>query len=148
MTLWIDGDSCPQAAMRIALDAHRNRAVEVVVVADRRIPKVAESGARMIRVASGCGAVDEIMVRECRPGDLALTRDLSLGLRLLDRDVVVLNDRGHVWTANEIKLRREEAVLMQMMRKGIIAPVLPRTYSGDDAREFSLSLSRLTSYKP
>jgi len=148
MTLWIDGDSCPQAAMRIALDAHRTQALRVVVIADRQIPMVAKSGARMIRVAAGSGAVDEFLLRDSRPGDLALTRDLSLTLRLLERNVVVLNDRGQVWTAQEIELRREDAALMRAMRKGGIAPILPRNYSADDAGKFSLSLSRLTGYKP
>jgi uncharacterized protein YaiI (UPF0178 family) len=143
MKLWIDGDSCPREALQAALDAHRGNVLQVEVVADRSIKGVIESGAVLTVIPGGTGAVDAKLIREVQPGDLVLTRDLRLGLGLMDKGATVLNDRGRVWTVKDLKLRLEEAEIMLAMRNGGVARNHRSSYTREDARKFFESMKKL-----
>ncbi|MCK5249545.1 MAG: DUF188 domain-containing protein, partial [Spirochaetaceae bacterium] len=93
MKLWIDGDSCQRKAMEIALKIHGHQNLLVVVVADRDVPGVREKGAELIIVPHGSGDADELIVRDSVTGDIVLTRDFALGIRLIEKGLTVLNDR-------------------------------------------------------
>jgi uncharacterized protein YaiI (UPF0178 family) len=145
MKFWIDGDSCPRQAMDIALRVHERGNTRVVVVADRNIPAVAEKGAQLIIVPHGSGEADELIARDSESGDIALTRDLALGIRLIQKGLTVLNDRGKVWTLPELRARTEEADLMRALRDGGIAKKAPRRYDAADLKSFAATLDRLLS---
>jgi uncharacterized protein YaiI (UPF0178 family) len=118
--------------------------LQVEVIADRPIKGVKESGAVLTVIPGGTGAVDTILIRDVQPGDLVLTRDLRLGLQLLNKGAAVLNDRGRIWTAKDLKFRLEEADIVLAMRNGGVARNRLGSYSGEDARKFSESLKKLT----
>ena len=54
----------------------------------------------------GEGAADNRIVELARPGDLVLTRDLPLAEQLVQAGVTVLDDRGRVFTKENIRERR------------------------------------------
>jgi len=143
MRFWIDGDSCPRKAMDIALKAHGKRGLQLIVVADRDIPGVVECGAEMRLVPHGSGEVDNLIAEEANPGDLVLTRDFPLGIRLLENSVKVMNDRGKIWTLRELKARAEEAELMKAIRNGGIASRSRRIYDNEDSHAFAESLDHI-----
>ena len=143
MKLWIDGDSCPQKAMEIALRAHGRQELQVVVVADRVIPGVSEQGAVMQLVRHGSGEVDNLIADNSRKDDIALTRDYILGIRLIEKGVIVINDRGRIWSARELKSRAEEAELMKALRSGGITHKSRSNYSSEDSHDFAAALDRL-----
>jgi len=143
MKFWIDGDSCPGKAMDIALKAHERRGLELVVVADREIPGVSGSGAEMRLVPHGSGQVDNLIAGEAQPGDFVLTRDFPLGIRLMEKGVKVMNDRGKIWTSRELKDRAEEAELMKAIRTGGITGKSRRVYNTDDSHAFAESLDHI-----
>jgi uncharacterized protein YaiI (UPF0178 family) len=145
MKFWIDGDSCPRQAMDIALRVHERGTALVVVVADRNIPAVAEKGAQLIIVPHGSGEADELIARDSESGDIALTRDLALGIRLLQKGLTVLNDRGKIWSLAELRARTEEADLMRALRDGGIAKKAHRRYDAADLKSFAATLDRLLS---
>ncbi len=143
MKFWIDGDSCPRKAMEIVLRAHGRRGLQVVVVADRVIPEVGERGAEMNLVPHGSGEADNRIAMDSREGDIALTRDFPLGIRLVEKGVTVLNDRGKLWNIRELRDRAEEAELMKAIRKGGIAKKSKRGYSKQDSHNFAAALDKL-----
>ena len=143
MKLWIDGDSCPRKAMDIVLKAHGRLGLQVVVVADRELPEVGTFGAEMRLVPHGSGEADNLVVEDSREGDIALTRDFLLGIRLVEKGVTVLNDRGKIWNIRELRERAEEAELMKAIRKGGIAKNSKRSYSTQDSHNFAAALDRL-----
>ena len=145
MKFWIDGDSCPRQAMDIALRVHERGTARVVVVADRNIPAVVEKGAQLIIVPHGSGEADELIARDSESGDIALTRDLALGIRLLQKGLTVLNDRGKIWTLPELRARTEEADLMRALRDGGIAKKANRHYDATDLKSFAATLDSLLS---
>lgn len=143
MKIWIDGDSCPRQAMDLLLRTGERRCLDVVVVADRKIPKVSETGAEMVIVPHGSGEVDEYIHSSSVAGDIVLTRDFALGLRLIENGISVMNDRGKIWTMAELKSRLEEAELMKAIRDGGITNRSSRSYDSVDARAFAAALERL-----
>lgn len=143
MKIWIDGDSCPRPAMDIVLRTGMRRKIDVIVVADRNVPKVRENEAEMVVVPHGSGDVDEYITSSSKAGDIVLTRDFALGIRLLENQVNVMNDRGKIWTLSELKARIEEAELMRALRDGGITNRSSRQYDSADTRVFAAALERL-----
>ena len=117
MTIWVDGDSL-QAELRALLCRRANREAEVARAAAReprfravfvaaRMPRLDSGpGVEAIVVESGPGAADDRIVERAVPGDLAVTRDLPLAERLAQKGLRVLNDRGSVFTAENVQERR------------------------------------------
>lgn len=143
MKLWIDGDSCHRKAMEIALKAHGKKELQVVVVADREVPQVREQGAEMMIVPHGSGEADNLIAGNSNKGDLAVTRDFPLGIRLMKNGVTVMNDRGRIWSLRELESRAEEAELMKALRNGGIAGKSRRNYTPEDSHDFAASLDRI-----
>ena len=143
MKLWIDGDSCPRAAMNIALKAQGRSNLHVVVVADREVPGVREAGADMILVPHGSGEADNLVVEHSEKNDIALTRDFPLGIRLLEKGVTVISDRGRIWTLRQLKDRAEEAQIMKAVRLGGITKKSIRKYSREDSQAFAAALDAI-----
>ena len=129
--------------MDIALRVHGRQNLLVVVVADRDIPGVLEKGAELILVPHGSGDADELIARNSISGDIVLTRDFALGLRLMEKGLTVLNDRGKIWTLAELKARVEEAELMRALRDGGIARKVGHSYGPKDTHDFAAALDRL-----
>lgn len=143
MKLWIDGDSCQRKAMEIALKIHGHQNLLVVVVADRDVPGVREKGAELIIVPHGSGDADELIVRDSVTGDIVLTRDFALGIRLIEKGLTVLNDRGKIWSLTELKSRAEEAEIMRALRNGGITGKAGRNYGPKETRDFAAALDHL-----
>lgn len=143
MKIWVDGDSCPRQAMDIVLRTGMRRNIEVIVVADRNVPKVRENAAEMVVVPHGSGDADEYITSSSEAGDIVLTRDFALGIRLLENQVNVMNDRGKIWSLSELKARIEEAELMRAIRDGGITNRSSRQYDSADTRVFAAALERL-----
>lgn len=113
MKVLADGDSL-QAEIR-GLLARRARAEkaraapdaprwELLFVAARPLPL--PMGSVLVLVEEGPDAADARMEELAEAGDLAVTRDLPLAERLAARGLRVLNDRGDVWTTENVAERR------------------------------------------
>ena len=143
MTVWVDGDSCPRPAMEAILVHAGGKGPKIVVAADRDIPGVTAAGATMRVFASGAGDVDDFIVSESRAGDLAVTRDYGLGIRLKEAGVTVLNDKGRMWKLSELRARAEDAEIMRAVRGGRIAKKQRRSYGKEEAAEFAAAFAAL-----
>ncbi len=143
MTFWVDGDSCPRPAMEILLKYARKENLTIVVAADRILAGVKEAGAQMRLIESGSDSVDDCIAAEAAPGDLALTRDFGLALRLMQKGVNVLNDKGKKWELKELRSRARDAEIMRAMRGGGMVKKQPRSYAKSDAEAFAASLKLL-----
>ena len=79
--------------------------IKAVFAANRLIPGLQET-ALMEICPSGEGEADNRIVALAREGDLALTRDLPLAERLVEAGIAVLDDRGRVFTKENIRQLR------------------------------------------
>ncbi|MDR2072704.1 MAG: DUF188 domain-containing protein [Spirochaetaceae bacterium] len=103
MKILVDADSCPVPARELILRAAIRTKTIAVFAANRLIPGIRGPWGRMLTCPPGEGAADDRLVELAGPGDLAVTRDISLAFRLLEADTEVLDDRGRIFTRDTIR---------------------------------------------
>ncbi|MDR2618985.1 MAG: DUF188 domain-containing protein, partial [Treponema sp.] len=105
MKILVDADSCPKQARELILRFSARTGVQAVFAANRPIPGITGEGSMEICPA-GEGSADDRIVELARPGDMAVTRDIPLAERLVGAGILVLDDRGSIFTAENIRERR------------------------------------------
>jgi uncharacterized protein YaiI (UPF0178 family) len=98
----VDADSCPKDARELALRTAQKRKIRVIFAATRQIPGIGGEKAVMEICPAGENSADDRLVELAVPGDLAVSRDLALAKRLLEKGAAVIDDRGRVFTSNNI----------------------------------------------
>jgi uncharacterized protein YaiI (UPF0178 family) len=104
MKILVDADSCPKPARELILRRAKKLGIRLIFAANRPIPGAAEDGSyAQMEICSGQeNSADDRIVELAETGDLALTRDVPLAKRLVEKDVAVLDDRGRVFTKENI----------------------------------------------
>jgi uncharacterized protein YaiI (UPF0178 family) len=97
----VDADSCPRDARTVILRAVRRTGVKAYFAANHPIPDI--DGAQMLLCPAGEGAADDKLASIAAEGDLAVTRDIPLAGRLLAAGAEVLDDRGRIFTRDNIQ---------------------------------------------
>ena len=154
MKIFVDADSCPKDAREMVLRFSARLKIKTIFAANRPIPGIAGNGGDTNKSAgaedlvimelcpAGDGAADDRIVELARPGDLVLTRDLPLAERLVDADITVLDDRGRVFTKENIKaLRSIRDFVVDLADKGLETE-RTASYGKKDVNAFANSLDR------
>ncbi|MBQ4379599.1 MAG: DUF188 domain-containing protein [Treponema sp.] len=110
-TVWLDADSFPQKAREFALEHSFSKKIPVTFVANHEIkilPKY--DNAKMIVCEKGQNSADNYIFENCGEYDIVLTRDIPFAARLVEKKIIVLNDRGVAFNKDNIedKLRERE----------------------------------------
>ena len=116
VTVWVDADSCPLKVREIVARAADRRGFSAVFVANRRIPVRRNPRIVNVLVPAGEGSADAYITGMARTGDLVITRDIPLAADLVEGDVRVINDRGDVFTAENIRERLSVRNYMKSLR--------------------------------
>ncbi|MCL2193557.1 MAG: DUF188 domain-containing protein [Treponema sp.] len=102
MRILVDADSCPRDARELTLRAVRRLGIQAVFAANRSIPGIDGENIVMEVCPPGENSADNRLVELAEPGDLAVSRDLALAKRLLEKGSNVIDDRGRVFTPENI----------------------------------------------
>lgn len=102
MRILVDADSCPRQAREMVLRFSSRLKLQVIFAANRLIPGTDGELATMELCSTADGSADDRLVELAREDDIVLTRDLPLAERLVQTGVTVLDDRGRVFTAENI----------------------------------------------
>ena len=160
MKILVDADSCPKAARELALRRAAKLNICIIFAANHQIPVVMESAKDLSKDLSKDKFLDKSLVKmevcpntensaddrivdlaEC--GDIALTRDVPLAKRLVEKDIYVLDDRGRVFTKNNIN----ELLSLRNFTVGLVNNGFEfdriSNYSKKDFKTFADSLDRL-----
>lgn len=105
MKVYLDGDSCPRTVREFAAKSCQRYGIPLFCVANRPIPFDQPESVILQVVGSEEGAADDALTEQVLPGDLVLTRDIPLAARLVERGVVVINDRGTIYTRENVRER-------------------------------------------
>ena len=144
MKILIDADSVPTQIRTIILRAVIKRSLSIIFVADRflkdvgkayetdtaHLRKIAKKNGvtdpeeiRSIKskiqweiVATGADSADNRLVEIAEEGDLAITHDVPLSARLIEKNVIVLDDRGGTYDKNNIAVKLSNRNLMTELR--------------------------------
>lgn len=104
-SLWVDADSCPAPARDIIIRFSKRLSLECWFVANRiiSIPKAANF--HMIVTDAEKDAADDYIVNNIGQNDIAITRDIPFAARLVEKKIVIINDRGTLYTDENISER-------------------------------------------
>ncbi len=102
MKIWVDSDSCPRQIRKIVIRASLRVKIETVFVANRIIPDVDNKWSTMQLVPIGEGEADKYIYENSSDGDISITRDIPLAADLVKKGLLVLDDRGSIFTSDNI----------------------------------------------
>ena len=149
MTVFVDGDNCDKEARKIILKSCKRNSIDVKIVANRNIPIATENVSfTMIVCDSSKDSADTYIVENSSGDDVAVTKDLILAKRLIDKKIVVLNDMGRIFTAENIEeLLEQRKLSLQMKSLGISNGAGFRSAGKKSIGEFSSSFNSLIDQK-
>ena len=110
MRIWIDADACPRDVKDVVYRAAQRTQRSVVVVANQAMHVPRSPLIRLERVGGGLDVADDHIVAHAEAGDLAITADIPLAARLVEKRVMVIDPRGDVYD-------EEEPEVLTKMRK-------------------------------
>jgi len=139
----VDADSCPRAARTLVLRAARRTGVPAIFAANRPIPGIRGPGVVMELCPAEAGAADNRIVALAEAGDLALTRDIPLASRLVAGGILVMDDRGRVYTRENIGERLSLRNFMVGLAENGLGAVRAANYGKREAKALADSLDRL-----
>ena len=105
MKILVDADSCPKPVRELILRSAKRTNITLVFAANRPIPGIDKETVMEI-CSKEEGSADRRIMELANPGDLAVTRDLPLAEQLVEAGVNVLDDRGRIFTHENIRYHR------------------------------------------
>jgi uncharacterized protein YaiI (UPF0178 family) len=139
--LFVDGDACPvkQETLKVAA-RHR---LPVVIVSNGGLRPSRDPMVRHIVVPKDADAADDRIVAEIAPSDIAVTADIRLAARLVEKGVNVLGFDGRQFTPDTIGMALAMRDLSEHLREtGEIRGLNP-TFSRRDRSRFLEELDRV-----
>ncbi|MDR0637454.1 MAG: DUF188 domain-containing protein [Spirochaetaceae bacterium] len=149
MKLLVDADSCSAAARAIIQKRAAKENIPLHFAANRPIPfdlpyhPLVETGIFVMEVCPvEKDAADNRLVALAQEGDVAVTRDIPLAARLVKKNVHTLDDRGRIFTQENIRhclsLRNFNIAIAGNGR-----PERAASYGGKEKKTFADSLDRI-----
>lgn len=127
------------------------RSIPAVFVANRDLgfplyDPCSEAGravmASQIIVPKGEDAADSLIAGKAQPGDMVFTRDIVFAEKLIKAGILVLNDRGTVFSAQFIRERLSIRDFMAGMRESGLVESRGRTYGKRELQDFAACFDR------
>jgi uncharacterized protein YaiI (UPF0178 family) len=149
MKLLVDADSCPAAARTIIQKRAAKENIPLVFAANRSIPfdipyrRLVKCGLFTMEICPAVeGAADDRLTALAESGDIAITRDIPLASRLIAKGIHTLDDRGRIFTEDNIRyhlsLRDLNIALAEQND-----PFRTAAYGEKEKKAFADSLDRL-----
>lgn len=140
--IFIDSDACPRDVKDIVFRASGRAGVAVLVVANKAQHVPRDPLITMIQVPGGPDVADDRIVHDASAGDIAITHDIPLAARLVDKQVVVIDPRGEVYDAENVRERLSTRDFMTELREAGVQTGGPSAFSAKDRQRFANALDR------
>ena len=135
-TLFVDADSLPLRLRKIILQRAMKENMRTIFVADRNLKDVCcmieehtaslrlplrntldktelrkiRSSISMLIVESGTDSADNTIVQMIEEGDIVISHDVGLSERAIGKGAVAIDDRGNIYTRENMKSFREMGI--------------------------------------
>lgn len=143
MNIWIDGDACPKAIKQILFRAASKRRVPLFIIANHLVTIPPSPYIKRVLVEAGFDAADNYIVLHAKPNDLVITADILLADQLITQQALVLNPRGTLYTANNIKQVLTMRNMNETLRGSGMAQGGLSQLSAKEIQSFSNNLDRI-----
>ena len=140
--IFIDGDACPvkEETLKVAARHH----LHVVIVSNGGLRPSRDPMVSHIVVPKDADAADDRVVAESAPGDIAITADIRLAARLIEKKIHVLGPDGRAFTTDSIGMALAMRDLSQHLREtGEIRGLNPG-FTRRDRSRFLEELDKMT----
>ena len=142
MTIYVDSDSCPRQVRELVIRASGRTGIHAFFVANRIIPGIEGQTVHMELCPQGIGEADDRIVKLAKSGDLVLTRDIPLAARLVEGNIRVLDDRGRVFTSENIREKLSMRNFVVGLAESGMEIVRNPAYSKKELKAFADSFDR------
>jgi uncharacterized protein YaiI (UPF0178 family) len=143
LKIWIDADAAPRDVKEIVFRAARRLGIEAVLVANQWISTPMNNPfIRAVRVAGGPDVADHHIAEHAEAGDVAVTADVPLAARLVEKRVIVIDVRGQEYSEENVGERLAVRDFMDGLRGAGIETSGPRPYNPKDKATFAAALDR------
>ena len=144
MKIWIDADAAPRDVKEIVFRAARRLELSCVMVANQRLPAPLDNAfVTAVRVDGGPDVADAYIAANAIAGDVAVTADIPLAAILVDKDVLVLDPRGEVYSRENVRERLSIRDFMDSLRTTGVDTGGPKPYGTREKQAFAAALDRL-----
>ena len=132
MKIYIDADGCPVVDITVRLA--EKYGVECIILCDTS-HRIEREGVQTIVVEKGADSVDFRLVNMVQRGDIAVTQDYGLAAMCLGKSVIVINQDGKQYTADNISgLLEFRAINKKIRRSGGRMKGMPKRTAEQDIR--------------
>ena len=143
MRLWIDADAAPRDVKEIAFRAARRLEIPTVLVANQWLSTPMDHPfVFAVRVAGGPDVADRHIAEHAEPGDVAVTADIPLAARLVEKQVTVIEPRCEEYSEENVGERLAVRDFMDSLRGAGVETFGPRPYGPKDRQAFAAALDR------
>jgi uncharacterized protein len=144
MKIWIDADAAPRDVKEIVFRAARRLQIETVLVANQQISTPLDHPfVTTVRVKGGPDMADLYIAEKAETGDVAVTADIPLASRLVEKRVIALDPRGEEYSEENVGERLAVRDFMDSLRGAGVATSGPRPYGPKDRQAFAAALDRV-----
>lgn len=147
MKIWVDADSCPVKIRDIISKASKRLLITTVYVANREIPVRIHDNISKVVTSKEDQSADIYIMENIEVEDIVITRDIPLADELVQMGIIVLNDRGMIYTPENIKERLSIRDFMQEARELGICYETTSRFGPKDIQNFSNSFDKILRLK-
>lgn len=140
--IWVDHDATPGMILEILYRVATRRNVRTVFVANRWYQHPKSPYIEGVAVADGADVADDWIVEHCGAGELVVTADIPLSARATEKGANVLNHRGKLLTAADVREALSLRDFHQGLRDAGVETGGPRAYASSDRQAFANALDR------
>ncbi|HKJ01492.1 MAG TPA: YaiI/YqxD family protein [Longimicrobiales bacterium] len=142
--IWVDADAAPRDVKDIVARAALRLELPAFLVANQRLQTPANNPfVSSVRVAGGPDVADDHIADNAEPGDLAITADIPLASRLVEKGVKTLDPRGTEYTRENIGERLSIRDFMDQLRSTGVETGGPSSYGATDKQAFAAAFDRM-----
>ena len=143
MKIWVDADAAPRDVKDVVARAALRLELTTLLVANQRLYTPANNRfVESVRVAGGPDVADDHIVECAEPGDLAITADIPLAARLVEKGIDTIDPRGTEYTEHNIGERLSVRDFMDQLRSNGVETGGPAAYSAKDKKAFAAAFDR------
>ena len=143
MKIWVDADACPKPIKDILFKAAIKRKVVINFVANNWLHLPKSDYITFILVEQGADIADDKIVEYCSLGDLVITADIPLAVRIVDKGALGLDPRGKIYDKNNIGGISDMRDFMSSLRNDGVITGGPNSFSNKDSGKFANELDKL-----
>jgi uncharacterized protein len=144
MRIWIDADAAPRDVKEVVFRAAKRLELQTIMVANQRLSKPLDNAfISTVLVQGGPDVADQYIADHAIPGDLAITADIPLAAILVEKGIVVVDPRGDLYDAENVRERLSVRDFMESLRGSGVETGGAKPYGAKEKQAFAGALDRV-----